>query len=254
MTHIPAHILERLATAQRITVLSGPGLATECGLPTPEGARVGQFAKYALMELATPQAFLRNPRLVWQWYAYRRELAEQANPGSSHYALVDFEQNIPEFMLITQTVDSLHWRAGSRALIELHGSICRVRCFECGSAVESWDDENEVPPPCPHCGGWLRPDVVLYGEGMPSGLVAKAYHAAEQAEVFISIGCTATAQPAVRLPLLARRAGAFLLEINPEETALSVLADEHLAVAPASILPLLVEQLWGGLQSQEEGA
>jgi NAD-dependent deacetylase len=206
------------------------------------------------MELATPQAFLRNPRLVWQWYAYRRELAERATPGASHYALVDFEQQVPEFTLITQTVDSLHWRAGSRELIELHGSICRVRCFECGATAESWDDENELPPPCAHCGGWLRPDVVLYGEGVSSTLVANAYRAAERAEVFLSIGCTATAQPAAQLPLLARRAGAYLIEINPEETALAVLADVHLATSPAEVLPILVEQLWGGLQLQEEGA
>lgn len=251
---IPLHLIERLAGASRVTVLSGPGLASECGISSPEGARVNNFANYALMELATPQAFLRNPRLVWEWYAYRRAQAERATPGASHYALVDIEQHVAEFTLITQTVDSLHWRAGSRDLVELHGSICRVRCFECGAPAESWDDENEAPPPCTQCGGWLRPDVVLYGEGLSSSLLQRAYRAAERAEVFISIGCTATAQPAARLPLMARKAGAYLIEINPEETALAVLADERLAYPPVELLPILVQRLWGDQIAREEGA
>jgi NAD-dependent deacetylase len=249
---LPHRLLDRLAQAQRVAVLTGAALAAECGVPNARGALRGSWATYDLIDLATPQAFLRNPRLVWGWYAYRRSLAERAEPGSAHYALVDLEQYFPSFQLITQTIDGLHWRAGSRELIELNGSLNRVRCYECSTLCHSWDTESHEPLPCAHCGAWLRPDVVLYGEGVSSKLLRQSQLAAEQAEVFLIIGASELTQPAARLPLLARRAGAYLVEVNQEETAMSLMVDEHLPCAARDMLPLLAQHLMNGGMSREE--
>ena len=250
---IPEAFLSRLVNAQRVVLLSGAGVAAESGIPSPSAARVGPWAGFDLMELSTPQAYARNPRLVWNWYAYRRRFAEAAAPSPSHYALVDIEQHIPDCVLITQSVDGLHWRAGSRDLVELYGSFCRVRCFDCGTPTEVWQEDELGPPLCSHCGGNLRPDVVMYGEGVPSGLLDRAYRATEQAEIFISVGAQANVQPAARLPLLARRSGAMLVEISPDESALSVMADLWLPYKPGEILPQLAEIVMGG-KAREEGA
>ncbi len=246
-------LVERLRRAERVAVLTGSGVASESGVPTPREFQTGVWSGFDATELATPQAFLRNPRVVWEWYAYRRQTIEDLQPGPSHYALVDLEQYYADFVLITQCVDGLHWRAGSRDLLELHGNISRVRCFECGVPALSWDEDGELPPPCAHCGGLLRPDVVLLGEGLPSHELRLAYRAAEQAQVFFSVGASARVQPAAALPLIAKRAGAFVIEINPEETALSVMADYWLPCRAGEVLPKLVNQLWAGLSAREEG-
>lgn len=250
---LPPRLLDRLTKARRVTVLTGTGLAGECGVPNARGAQTGPWASYDLIDLATPQAFLRNPRLVWGWYAFRRGLAERAEPGPAHYALVDFEQHFPTFHLVTQAIDGLHWRAGSRELLELNGSLNRVRCYECSTLCQSWDTESHEPLPCAHCGAWLRPDVVLYGEGISSQLLRQAQQAAEQADVFIIIGASDLAQPAAKLPLIARRAGAYLVEVNREETAMSLLVDERLAGKANEVLPLMAAWLMGGKLSREEG-
>lgn len=242
----PPELLDRLRCAQRVAVLSGAGISAESGVPTFRDAQTGLWAHYDPAELATPQAFLRNPRLVWDWYAYRRGMVELAQPNPGHYALVDMEQHFAEFTLITQNVDGLHWRAGSREIIELHGNISRTRCFECAQYVSGWDDEGELPPLCVACGGMLRPDVVWFGEGLPEQQLRKAYHTAQHAQVFLSIGTSAMVQPAASLPLIALRTGAYLIEINPEETALSVYANHWLHGKAGEILPALMHKLIEG--------
>lgn len=145
---LPDDVIRRLVQARRVVALTGGGVAAESGIPSFREAHTGHWAQYDVSELATPQAFVRNPRLVWEWYAYRRALAERAQPGASHYALVDLEQYYPEFTLITQSIDGLHWRAGSRDLIELNGSLRRCRCYESGHLAFAWDDDGEIPPRC----------------------------------------------------------------------------------------------------------
>ncbi len=252
--HITNEVVERLRAAERVAVLTGSGVSAESGVPTFRNAQTGLWARYDPTELATPQAFLRNPRLVWDWYDYRRKIILAAQPNPAHYALVDLEQHYPNFTLITQNIDSLHWRAGSRELLELHGNIARTRCFECGTHAPGWDEEGELPPRCARCGGLLRPDVVWFGEGLPEQELRRAYRAAERSQVFLSVGTSAMVQPAASLPLIARRAGAFLIEINTEETALSVMADCWLQGKAGEVLPELVRRVIGAERSREEGA
>ncbi|MCG8349375.1 MAG: NAD-dependent deacylase [Chloroflexales bacterium] len=247
-------LVERLRAAEHVAVLTGAGVSAESGVPTFRDAQTGLWANYDPAELATPQAFLRNPRLVWDWYAYRRQTVEAAQPNEAHYALVDLEQHYSDFTLITQNIDSLHWRAGSRDLLELHGNISRVRCFECATYAPGWDEEGELPPRCARCGGLLRPDVVWFGEGLPDQALRLAYEAAQRSQVFLSVGTSAIVQPAASLPLIARRSGAYLIEINVEETSLSVFADCWLQDQAGTVLPELVRRVIRDIQSREEGA
>jgi NAD-dependent deacetylase len=237
---LPSSFHERLRSATAVTVLTGGGLARECGVP---GFREAQehdprWEGFEPQELATVEAFVRNPRLIWEWFAYRRHLAAQATPGPAYYALVDLEQIAPKFMLITQATDGLHWRAGSRELIELHGSLMRIRSYEDGGLVDEWDD-REIPPRCPRTGGYLRPDVVLYGEGVPRERLRDADQAT-RCDVFLCVGTESVVQPAASLPLHAKRQGALVIEINRQPSAFSIFADHTIYGSSAELLPQLV--------------
>jgi NAD-dependent deacetylase len=249
---IPPAVIDRLRAASRVAVLTGAGVSAESGVPTFRDAQRGFWSRYDPTELATPQAFQRNPRLVWDWYSYRRGLIEAAEPNSAHYALVDLEQHYGNFTLITQNVDGLHWRAGSRTLLELHGNIGRCRCFDCGKVVERWSDDEERPPACAHCGGLLRPDVVWFGEGLPARTLEQAYRAAERSEVFLCIGTSAIVHPAASLPLIALRGGAYVIEINTEETALSLLAHLLIQGQAGVLLPELAREVTDAERSRGE--
>ena len=240
---IPGHLIATLKAAERIVVLTGAGVSKESGIPTFREAQTGLWAQYEPTELATPQAFLRNPQLVWEWYQWRRGLVGAAKPNAGHIALAEMEARIPDFTLITQNVDGLHRRAGSQNVIELHGNILRTKCFDEGVIVESWEDSDAVPPYCPKCGGLLRPDVVWFGESLPPGALENAFEQSERADVFLAVGTSALVQPAASLPLYAQRGGALLVEINPDETPLTELATYHLAGAAGEILPALVRQM-----------
>ena len=160
-------LIETLRSARYVVVLTGAGVSAESNIPTFREAQTGLWSKYSPEELATPQAFQRNPKLVWEWYAWRRELVAQATPNPGHLALAELEQRVPKFSLITQNVDGLHRRTGSRNVIELHGNINRTKCFDEGDIIDSWPPTAELPPRCPRCGGYLRPDVVWFGETLP---------------------------------------------------------------------------------------
>lgn len=243
--HIPPALAQALRSARHIAVLTGAGVSAESGVPTFRDAQTGLWAKYDLEELATPQAFQRSPRLVWEWYAWRRELVAAARPNPGHYALVEMENRAPNFTLITQNVDQLHQQAGSRRVIELHGSLWRTKCSREGHVVESWPETGDVPPRCPHCSDLLRPDVVWFGEALPERELMEAFAAAQQCDVFIAAGTSAIVQPAASLPLLAARSGAVLVEVNPQETPLTGEADYFLQGPSGSVLPALVQAAWG---------
>lgn len=240
--HIPEDLIAKLASAERVVVLTGAGVSAESGVPTFREAQTGLWAQYDPRELATPQAFARNPRLVWEWYAWRRSLIQEARPNLAHYALVDLEQVLPTFLLVTQNIDGLHWLAGSRDMIEMHGNIARTKCFEEGHQVTWWAETDEIPPRCPHCGGPLRPDVVWFGEGISEQALRAATDAAAGCDVFLCIGTSAVVQPASRLPLIAKRMGASVVEINTEQTAISVMADWSLIGKAGELLPALVRE------------
>ena len=236
-------LLTAMREAERVVVLTGAGISAESGVPTFREAQSGLWAQYDPRELATPQAFARNPRLVWEWYEWRRTLIQQAKPNLAHYALVDLEQAIPAFLLVTQNIDGFHWLAGSRDMIELHGNIARTKCSEEGHVVGWWADTGEVPPRCPHCTNYLRPDVVWFGEGIPQQALRTAYDAVAGCDILISIGTSAVVQPAAGLPLLAKRMGARVLEINPAETPLSIVSDWSIHGKAGEVLPELVRTL-----------
>ncbi|MBE2220436.1 MAG: NAD-dependent deacylase [Anaerolineae bacterium] len=236
----PNQLIEALKNATHIAVLTGAGISAESGVPTFREAQTGLWAQYDPQELATPQAFRRNPKLVWEWYAWRRELVAKAEPNPGHLALVALESKVPQFTLITQNVDGLHERAGSQAIIELHGNIMRTKCFENGRLVNSWPATNDVPPHCPHCGGMLRPDVVWFGESLPYEALETAVASTQTCDIFFSIGTSALVQPAASLPIKAIQAGAITVEINPQPTPLTTHVDYALTGSAGSVLPALV--------------
>jgi NAD-dependent deacetylase len=238
-------LIAALRAAQRLAVLTSAGVSAESGVPTFRDAQTGLWAKYDPTELATPQAFQADPRLVWEWYAWRRELVRRAEPNPAHLALVELERRVPAFTLITQNVDGLHQRAGSRNVIELHGNIQRVKCFDEGRLVEiplgtAAGDNEQVPPRCPHCGAYLRPDVVWFGEGLPQENLEAAWEATQACQIFLSVGTSSLVQPAASLPYTAMRAGATVVEINPTETPLTPLAAYSLRGPAGMILPDLI--------------
>jgi NAD-dependent deacetylase len=230
----------RLRGAARVVVLTGAGVSAESGVPTFRGPG-GLWGRYRPEDLATPEAFARDPRLVWEWYAWRRQIIAPLPPNAAHFALAALEERTPEFLLATQNVDGLHAAAGSRRMVEMHGTIWRLRCTACDYAR----DDREVPlpqvPPLCACGALLRPDVVWFGEGLSEPVVTRAFETARQAEVVLVVGTSSLVHPAAALPQLARASGAFVIEVNPEATPLTPMADVSLRGPAASLVPALVE-------------
>ena len=246
---LPSKLITQLRIAEKIAALTGAGISAESGIPTFRQAQTGLWARYRPEELATPGAFQRDPRLVWKWYQWRRELIAEAQPNTGHLALAQIETQVPAFTLITQNVDGLHQRAGSgkrAALIELHGNIQRTKCFDNGHIVESWE-EDETPPPCPTCGSLLRPDVVWFGESLPEGALQAAWQAAAECQIFFSIGTSALVEPAASLPYVALEAGALVVEVNPQETPLTPNAHYALQGPSGQMLPKLVQAAWNDI-------
>ena len=251
---LPGAVLQRLKTARRVVALTGGGMAAESKVPSFRQTHIGEWANYDVSELATPQAFLRNPRLVWEWYQFRRRAVEATEPSPAHYALVDLEQHYPHFTLITQTIDGLHWHAGSRDLIELNGCLRRSRCYEAGHVISEWEDVGEVPPRCPHCGSILRPDVVMFGEGLPQWELRRAQKAVEQCDIFLCAGSVGAIQPVAGFPLIAKRVGALVLAIATEDSIYTLMADHVIAATPGQVLPELVRLVVGEGEEAEAEA
>ena len=230
-----------LRQARSICALTGAGISAESGIPTFRGAG-GLWRKYRAENLATPEGFARDPKLIWEWYDWRRGLIAAAQPNAGHLALAELENRAPHFTLVTQNVDGLHRRAGSRNIHEVHGSIWVTRCTGC--SLETPDDRvplPEVPPHCARCGALLRPGVVWFGEGLPRQVWHNAQQAAESAEVLLVIGTSAVVYPAASLVPLARAAGARVIEINVDETPLSSSVDAALRGPSGEILPQLFQ-------------
>ncbi len=235
-------LLQQLKKAQSVVVLTGAGVSAESGIPTFRG-QGGLWREFRPEELATARAFEQRPKLVWEWYMWRRELVAKALPNLGHIALAALETKFAEFTLVTQNVDGLHAQAGSRNIIELHGNIMRSRCHDCGSpAGEAALDEDGQLPAC-GCGGLIRPDVVWFGELLPPEALKRAWEASTRAEVFLSVGTSSAVQPAAGLADMAKRAGAYLVEVNPDTTEMSDRFDEVLRGPSGAILPTLCDEL-----------
>jgi NAD-dependent deacetylase len=243
--NFPPELISLLRRTSKLSALTGAGVSQESGLRTFRDAQTGLWAQYKPEDLASPQAFARDPKLVWDWYAWRREAVKAVRPNPGHYALVEIEKRIPQFTLITQNVDGLHRMAGSKNMLELHGNIQRVRCSDCYLLAETWDDDTESVPRCKSCGGLLRPDVVWFGESLPRDQLEAAVEAARTCQVFFSIGTSGVVQPAASLAFAARNRGAVVVEINAEPTPLTPKTDFFFQGKSGEILPEFVKAAWG---------
>lgn len=248
MEDVPAAVLaERidqaaaaLRKARYVCVLTGAGISSESGIPTFRDALTGLWAKFSPEELATPEAFERDAKLVWDWYESRRRLLREAEPNPGHYALAELERRVPKLTLVTQNVDGLHQRAGSSGVLEYHGNILRDRCTLEQIVADRSEDSRNGLPRCAACGGLLRPDVVWFGEPIPRGPMLGAAAAAERCDVFLSIGTSSLVYPAAGLAETARHAGATIIEVNPNVTELSALAQFALRGPSGRVLPALL--------------
>ncbi len=240
-----------VGSSQRLVVTTGAGVSKESGVPTFRDALDGWWARYDPEQLATPEAFRRNPKLVWDWYAYRRGLVQAAQPNPGHYALVALEDLVPQVAVITQNVDDLHQRAGSKDTVPLHGAIMHNKCVaNCQGEptiinLASLDDHDPAagPPRCPHCGAWVRPDVVWFGEALPQAHLERAIGLAEGADVMLVVGTSGLVQPAASLPFLAKRSGAVIVEVNPNPSTITRMADLWLQGPSGEVLPQVVRAI-----------
>ena len=234
-----------LLAGRPLAVLTGAGVSAESGLPTfrgPDGMWEGRRA----VELTTPEAFAANPKEVWRFYEWRRAKLREARPNASHAALARIERVIPRMTLVTQNVDGLHRAAGSRSVIELHGTILKTRCTGCGANEPGPDVPFETLPPRCACGSLLRPDVVWFGEKLPEGVFDAAAAAARESAVFLVVGTSSLVAPASSLATIAARGGSKVFEINPLPTPLAPLADGSFRASASAVLPVLADALERG--------
>lgn len=231
-----------LANASALVCLTGAGASAESGVPTFRDARTGLWSRYDPEELASPAGFARNPGLVWRWYMWRLALVEGARPNAGHVALARLETRTPCLTLITQNVDSLHEAAGNGNVLHLHGHLDRFRCHRCRTpyVLQEPDRRAQRPPVCPHCGAWIRPDVVWFGEALPPAVLEAAWRAVERCDVMLVVGTSGMVTPAAQLPRIAKRAGAEIIDVDPQPGPLSALAHLFLPGRSSEILPRLL--------------
>jgi NAD-dependent deacetylase len=245
-------IVDLLGNARRIVVMTGAGMSADSGIPTFRGAQSGLWARFDPAQLATPGAYHADKALVWGWYRWRTSLVEQARPHAGHRAIAALERMKPGLAVVTQNVDDLHERAGSSDVIHLHGSLFALRCFACarphphepGSlATHAEPDLRVDPPTCLHCGGSIRPGVVWFGEQLPERAWRQARRLMETCDALLIVGTSGVVQPAASLPEIARQAGTPIIEVNPERSALTPVADVFCAASAAESLPRVVGAL-----------
>ncbi len=237
-----------LRSARRLTVLTGAGVSRESGVPTFRDSLEGLWAKYDPMKLATPTAFQQNPSLVWEFYQFRRGIINTAVPNPGHQALAALEKRFGSYPLITQNIDSLHEQAGSTHVIHLHGQISRNKCVaNCHGDptlidIAALPDKDSSPPKCPHCGSYVRPDVVWFGEQLPSREL-RAADDALSCDVILVVGTSGVVAPAAMMPHIARGRGAVLIEVNPNESELTDSAAVWIAAPSGEALPRVLALL-----------
>jgi len=226
-----------LSGCRRLVVLTGAGVSAESGVPTFRGAG-GLWRQYRAEDLATPEAFARDPKLVWEWYDWRRSVVASCAPNPAHHILARWEKSFDGFLLATQNVDGLHAAAGSRLMVELHGNIWRLRCVR---EEKTWEDRSvplpEIPPRCPSCGALARPDIVWFGEALPEEAIGRLSEAVEECGAFLSVGTSAVVYPAAAFAGIAQSHGAAVIEINPEVTPATRRSAVSIRGAAGMVLP-----------------
>jgi NAD-dependent deacetylase len=241
---------EYLRNAKQITVLTGAGVSKESGIPTFRDAQDGLWAKYDPTQLATRQAFNANPKLVWDFYEYRREMMRPAQPNPGHYALAELQRRFPSLRIITQNIDDLHERAGSTDVIRLHGKISQNKCIaNCQGNPTLVDvsqltwDKNSGPPPCPHCGQPVRPDVVWFGEMLPTAQLERAANLLLITDVMLVVGTSGLVSPSAEMPGIVKDNGGVVIEVNPDTSMISRIAALKLEGPSGVMLPQVVAAL-----------
>jgi NAD-dependent deacetylase len=241
MIEIPHILLEKLSKAEHVVVLTGAGVSAESGIKTfrePDGL----WSKFDPSELASVDGFISNTELVWEWYQYRVDIINRAEPNPGHFAIAEMEKIFPKFTIITQNVDRMHQRAGAGHVYELHGNIVENHCFDCKAPFAGKTDlPDKQLPVCDKCGGRIRPSVVWFGEMLPEDALNGAKIAVEQCDVFFTVGTSGQVYPAAHLPIQAKQCGAFIVEVNPDNTSLSGHHDLCLQEASGTALPALLE-------------
>ena len=242
--HVPNSLITALRSARHVAVLTGAGMSAESGLPTFRDPDNGLWTREQLAALATPHAMHRNPYDVWEAVMLLAEQAAAAQPHAGHAALVALEHHVPQFTLMTQNVDRLHQRAGSRAVLELHGTPTRVRCTRCAYCGATGDAPTHRVPTCPQCGALVRPDVVWFGELLAEDVWAAAQQAAKRCDVFFAIGTSGEVEPVASLPQRALQHGARLIVINPDVRTHLDSTIATISGRAGTVLPALVDAVW----------
>jgi NAD-dependent deacetylase len=246
LTSVTDELITSFDRARSITVLTGAGISAESGVPTFRGgggSEIWTWRGRPVTELSSAELIATDPKLVWEWFDYRRGMLSSLQPNPGHFALAEWERRSSDFTLVTQNIDDLHRAAGSQKVLELHGNIWRARCLRCASTFEARETPLEInPPSCLACGGPARPDVVLFGEMLPEGVFERAEEAASRSDLFFVIGTSAIVYPAAGLPIAAKRSGARVIEINPEMTDISFIADVTLLGKAGELLPQFLKQ------------
>jgi NAD-dependent deacetylase len=234
----------KLRSARSVVVFTGAGVSAESGLPTFRSGAGAMWKDVDVSRYATPRGYREHSKDAWQWYAMRAQAAASVEPNAGHLAIVEIEWRAPEFVLITQNIDGLHHRAGSRKVVELHGNLRKVRCFDCG-AFADWPTQS-ADPVCVHCGGLLRPDVVFFEEDLPVGALQRARAATLRCSVLIAVGTSNLVWPARELPDLALGAGAHVLIVNVDMDGQLPAGDRviHLEGRAGDVLPRLTRLAW----------
>lgn len=245
MSHGIRRAAQLLSEARRVVCLTGAGASAESGVPTFRDAQTGLYANLDPMELASVRAFRRDPGFVWRWYMQRFGRLQDVIPNQGHLALAELETFVPSFLVVTQNVDDLHERAGSVDVVHLHGNIARYRCHDCRHPYELSEAEiaADEPPNCPDCGDLIRPDVVWFGEELPPDLLARARQAATDCQVMLVVGTSGSVYPAADIPYWAKTSGATVIDVNPEATPISRMADLFLRGPSGEILPEILDAM-----------
>jgi NAD-dependent deacetylase len=234
-------LVEKIASSKKVVFFTGAGISSESGIPTFRG-KDGIWNKLKPEELASFDAFLKNPELVWEWYKHRKQIIKEAKPNAGHLAIAESEKIFPEVTVVTQNIDNLHKRAGSKIVYELHGNIERNYCIKCGKYCSEELDFSKGVPQC-SCGGLIRPDVVWFGEYLPEDQFNASEKAAKDCDLFFTIGTSAVVYPAVSLIFAAKHEGAYLIEVNIEETDISRYANKTLLGLTGEVLPALIKEV-----------
>lgn len=252
--HFDADLIDALRTAQRITVLTGAGMSAESGIPTFRDALTGLWQHVDAARLATPEAFDKDPALVWGWYEWRRMQVLATQPNAGHVALARLSSQVAQLSLYTQNVDDLHERAGSKDVRHLHGSLHHPRCADCarpfsmpaGVSEEPEGGRRLAPPRCPACAGPVRPGVVWFGEALPEDILDNAFASCSASDLLIVVGTSGTVYPVAQLPEVARQAGCRIVQVNPAASELDRVCTWNLRASAAQSLPALISRAFDG--------